>query len=77
VLSPDQLKRLDEAWDSGFGVLVQAGVIPPADLERMFDLSDCDTIEVAANLIEELEIPELKKVVPMLRGWRDLLYIRA
>jgi hypothetical protein len=73
VLSSDQLQRLDEDWNSRVGVLVQAGAIPLSDLERMINVSDCDTIEVAANLIEELEIPELKKVVPMLRGWRELI----
>lgn len=72
-LSEDHLHQLDEDWDSKMDVLTQSGVIPVADLGVLLDTSECDTIEVAANLIEELGIPELKKVVPMLRNMRDLL----
>lgn len=70
VLSAEQFQSLDEDWDARLDTLFQAGVIPYADLLNHLDVSECDTIEVAANLIEELKILELQKAVPTLRSIR-------
>lgn len=43
------------------------------DLEKMLEPAECDAIEVAADLIEELRIAELLKIVPTLRSIRDSL----
>src|ERR1700722_18768222 len=68
VLSVDHLQKIDTDWDVKIDVLIRSGVIQSADLKVLLDPSECDAIEVAASLIEELRIEELKPLVPVLRG---------
>jgi hypothetical protein len=73
VLSRSDFEQLENDWDLKMDVLTRAGVIPLSDIERMLDPSECDTLEAAANLIEDLGIRELECVVPTLRDARHLL----
>jgi hypothetical protein len=73
VLSKDDLQKIDADWDLRIDVLIRSGVIQPSDLEKLLDPSECDVIEIAANLIEELRIIELEQLVPSLREMRGTL----
>lgn len=72
LLEPD-FDQLDHDWDVRMDALVRSGVIPSSDVEGLLQISECDTIELAARLIEELRIPELKKAVPFLNSIRSHL----
>lgn len=72
LLEPD-FDQLDHDWDVRMDALVRSGVIPSSDVEGLLQISECDTIELAARLIEELRIPELKKAVPFLNSIRGHL----
>jgi len=73
LLLPERLEALQKEWDDNLDTLVRAGVIPLKDIEAMLDTQQCDTIEAAANLIKELRVPELQRLVPTLRAVRDWL----
>jgi hypothetical protein len=73
VLSEDDFAQLDQDWDSRMEVLVQSGMLPRVDLQGLLNTPECDTVEVAAGLIEELKIPELMKIAPTLRDMRGRL----
>jgi hypothetical protein len=73
VLSEGHLQQLQDDWNAKMDVLLQSGIVPLVDVEKMLDPAECDTNEVAANLMEEFKVPELQKMVPTLRSIRDLL----
>jgi hypothetical protein len=73
LLLPEHLEAFQKEWDDNLDTLVRAGVIPLKDIETMLDTQQCDTIEAAANLIKELRVPELQRLVPTLRAVRDWL----
>jgi hypothetical protein len=73
LLSPQHVQALQDDWDEKQDALVLAGVIPIKDMASILDTRECDTIETAANLIQELHVPELQKTLPALRNMRDLL----
>ena len=73
LLLPEHFEAFQKEWDDNLDTLVRAGVIPLEDIETMLDTRECDTIEAAANLIEELRVPELQRLLPTLRAMRDWL----
>jgi len=73
LLLPEHFGTFQKEWDDNLDTLVRAGVIPLGDIETMLDTGECDTIEAAANLIEELRVPELQRLLPTLRAMRDWL----
>ena len=73
LLLPEHFDVFQKEWDDNLDTLVRAGVIPLKDIETMLDTRECDTIEAAANLIEELRVPELLRLLPTLRAMRDWL----
>jgi len=73
VLSKGQLSAIERDWGDKMDILVRSGVLPLDDLEDSLDLSHCDTINVAADLIVEQNVPELQKVAPFLRETRKHL----
>ena len=73
LLLPEHFEAFQKEWDDNLDTLVRAGVIPLKDIETMLDTRECDTIEAAANLIEELCVPELQRLLPTLRAVRDWL----
>lgn len=54
-------------------ILVASGIIPFEDLMPTLDPLECDSIEAAADIIEELKVSELTKAVPFLRSIRENL----
>ncbi len=73
LLLPEHFEAFQKEWDDNLDTLVRAGVIPLKDIETMLDTRECDTIEAAADLIEELRVPELQRLLPTLRAMRDSL----
>jgi hypothetical protein len=73
ILSQEQLNAIDQEWEDKIDTLARSGMLPLTDLESMFDLSQCERIEVAADLIEEMQIPELLKITDWLRATRGIL----
>jgi hypothetical protein len=73
LLSPQHFQALERNWDEKQDALVLAGVIPIEDMATILDTRECDTVETAANLIKELHVPELQKVLPTLESMRELL----
>jgi hypothetical protein len=73
LLLPEHFGVFQKDWDDNLDTLVRAGVIPLKDIETMLDTRECDTVEAAANLIEELRVPELQRLLPTLRAMRDWL----
>lgn len=71
VLSDVQLQQLQDDFSAKMDVLVGSGAVPLADIRKLLDSSEYDAIEVAANLIEEMQVPELQKTLPSLRSLRD------
>jgi hypothetical protein len=65
--------RINREWEVRMDALIRSGLIPVADLKASFDVSECDTIELAARLIEEQRVSELKKVIPFLNSIRGSL----
>jgi hypothetical protein len=73
LLLPEHFEAFQKEWDDKLDTLIRAGVIPLKDIEAILDARECDTIEAAASLIEELRVPELQKLLPTLRAMRDWL----
>jgi hypothetical protein len=73
VLSKEDLQKIDADLNLRMDVLIRSGVIQASDFEKLLDPSECDVIEIAANLIEELRIIELEQLVPSLREMRGTL----
>jgi hypothetical protein len=73
VLSEHQLKQIKSNYSDIMDILVASGIIPMADVMPTLDPLECDSIEAAADLIEELKVSELIRVVPFLRSIRELL----
>jgi hypothetical protein len=73
LLLPEHFETFQKEWDDNLDTLIRAGAIPLKDIETMLDTRECDTIEAAANLIEELRVPELQRLLPTLRSVRDWL----
>jgi hypothetical protein len=72
VLSKEQIAALEDDWRAVFEVLLSAGIIPLKDVEAHLDPQECDAIEAAANAIEEMNVEELKPVVPLLLQAREI-----
>jgi hypothetical protein len=73
VLTESNFEELERDWDMTMDLLVRSGVLPNQDLRALADVSECDTIELAAHLIEQRDIRELRSVVPLLRSIRERL----
>jgi len=73
VLPEENLALVGQDWSERMDMLVRSGVIPLHDLEDSLDLLHCDTIETAADLIEEHNVPELRRTVEYLRATRENL----
>jgi hypothetical protein len=69
VISGDQLRNLQDDWDSRMDTLFRSGLIRPEDLQSLRDDSNCDALNKCADLIEELKIGEVKQVGPTLRDF--------
>jgi hypothetical protein len=54
-------------------VLTKIGLVSAADSRVMLDPMQCDTYEVAANLLETLDVEELTGLIPHLRKMRETL----
>lgn len=70
LLSPEQVRRLDADWHERTEALIRCGLIGRADLEGILDPSECDTIELAAELIEQFGIRDLRAMTPWLKDTR-------
>lgn len=70
VLSEEHVTRLDNDWHSRMAALVRSGMIPLPDLEGLLNASECDTIEIAADLIERFAIEDLRPMIPLLKDIR-------
>ena len=73
VISAAQLATLENDWVNTIEKLVAAGLVPLADITTNLDPRECDTVEVAANVIEQMNVQELQPAVPVLRGMREVL----
>lgn len=73
VLSPEQFATLDADWSHMISMLHSAGILSNSDLQAGFDPRESDTIEAAADVIEDTNISELNSLVPVLRDVRETL----
>jgi hypothetical protein len=72
ILSVKQFEMLNNDWDCAIAIFIGVGLLPPSDIETYLDPRECDTLEMAANVIDERNISDLASVVPFLRGIRDI-----
>lgn len=73
LLSQEQVAKLDEDWHQRTEVLVKSGIISLDDLDRLLNEVEYETAEAAANLIEEMNIRELKKAASGLLQAREVV----
>ena len=73
VLSKDHFDQLDTDYTERMEVLNKIGLVSAADSGAMLDPIQCDTYEVAANLLETLDVEELTGLIPHLRKMRETL----
>lgn len=73
VLSKDHFDQLETDYTERMEVLNKIGLVSAADSGAMLDPIQCDTYEVAANLLETLDVEELTGLIPHLRKMRETL----
>jgi hypothetical protein len=61
---------LEVDWEERTEALVRSGLMPLVDLEALVDPSECDTIELAADLMEQFGVRDLQMMTPWLRDTR-------
>lgn len=70
LLSQEQIRQMDADWHERTEALVRCGLIQGVDLEVLLDPSECDTIELAADLIEQFKVKDLRAMTPWLKDTR-------
>ncbi|MCK4410801.1 hypothetical protein KAV67_00820, partial [Candidatus Bipolaricaulota bacterium] len=73
ILSEEGLSAVQQDWNEKMDVLACSGMLPLEAVKLMLDPSQCEVLEVAADLIEELHIPELMRIIEDLRVTRENL----
>ena len=76
VLSKDHFDQLETEYNERMEVLNKIGLVSAADSRVMLDPVQCDTYEVAANLLETLDVKELTGLIPHLRKMRETLSLQ-
>jgi hypothetical protein len=72
LLSSEQIALLSADRERNMTNFRSSGVVRLADVDQYLDLREFDTIEAAADLIEEMNVQDLMPIVPLLRAAREL-----
>jgi hypothetical protein len=72
VLSSGQIATLDADRKHNISNFVSSGVLSQSDIDQYLDVREFDTVEAAADLIEEMNVRDLMAIVPVLREAREL-----
>jgi hypothetical protein len=74
LLSSEQIARLKADRERYMTNFCLSGVIRLTDVDQYLDLREFDTIEAAADLIEEMNVRDLMPIVPALREVREVTF---
>jgi hypothetical protein len=72
LLSSEQVALLKADRERNMTNFRMSGVVGLTDVDQYLDLREFDTIEAAADLIEEMNVRDLMPIVPVLREVREL-----